>query len=469
MTTHGSPRLVVAGASGDSGKTLVSLALLLAASYRGLAVRAFKKGPDYIDAAWLAWASGHRARNLDTFLMGFDRAVSSFALHAVPNGLNLVEGNRGLYDGVDSRGTHSTAELAKAIAAPVLLVLNATKVTRTAAAWVLGCQRLDPEVRFAGVILNQVSTARHERTLREAILSACGIPVLGVVPRIARADLLPERHLGLVTPEEHPCPGKLRQELLRLTTAVDVERILAIAFAAPALVSQDSPIVDLPDGHGLTIGYLKDSAFTFYYSENLEALEFSGATLVPIPALSQSALPEALDALYIGGGFPETHAAKLSANRTFLESLRAAVQLGLPVYAECGGLMLLSRAILWQERRYPMAGVLPFEVEVCPGPQGHGYTELVVDRPNPFFSKGLILRGHEFHYSRVLLGGSVPQTACSVVRGTGCCEHRDGIVAGNVWASYTHLNALATPEWAAGMLNVARQFARGRPVNQLSH
>jgi cobyrinic acid a,c-diamide synthase len=469
VTITGSPRLVIAGTSGDSGKTLASLGLLLAASHNGLSVRAFKKGPDYIDAAWLAWASAHEAHNLDTFLMGFERAVSSFARHAVPDGLNIIEGNRGLYDGVDARGTHSTAELAKALQAPVLLVLNATKVTRTAAAWVLGCQKLDPQVRIAGVILNQVSTARHERTLRESIESACGIPVLSVLPRIARVNLLPSRHLGLVTPEEHPFLGELRGALLELASSLDFERILAVARDVPALASPAVSQASLPDGSGLTIGYLKDSAFTFYYADNLAALESSGARLVPISALSSPELPEGLDALYIGGGFPETNAPLLAANHGFLASLRAAVESGLPVYAECGGLMLLSRAILWQGRRDTMAGVLPFDVEVCPTPQGHGYTELLVDWPNPFFSEGLVLRGHEFHYSRVVPEGSMPQTACSVARGSGCYERRDGIVAGNVWASYTHLNALATPEWAAGVLSAARKFAQGRPVSQLSH
>ena len=194
------PRLVVAGLSGESGKTLVSLAVLLEAVRRNVAVRAFKKGPDYIDAAWLEWASRQPARNLDTYLMGFETAVRSFTRNAAPSGLNLIEGNRGLYDGLDARGTHSTAELAKALRAPVVLVINATKVTRTAAALVLGCQKLDPGVWIAGVIINQAAGVRHARIVREAIESACDLPVLGVVPRAAAGAFLPMRHLGLITP-----------------------------------------------------------------------------------------------------------------------------------------------------------------------------------------------------------------------------------------------------------------------------
>ena len=452
------PRLVVAGLSGESGKTLVSLALLLDAGARGMPVRAFKKGPDYIDAAWLRWASGGPARNLDTHLMGFERAVGSFTAHALADGFNLIEGNRGLYDGLDARGTHSTAELAKRLAAPVLLVINATKVTRTAAALVLGCQHLDPEVRIAGVVLNQVSGGRHERVIREAIESVCGIPVLGVIPRSAE-NLLPSRHLGLVTPAEHSRQDALGRSILELARRLEFDRLFEIAAQAPEIPSCGAGAsacrVRIQD---VTIGYLQDSAFTFYYPENLEALSEAGARLVPISPLDAGELPGSLDALYIGGGFPETHAEALASNHRFLSALRDAAGHGLPIYAECGGLMLLARAIEWQGRRHTMAGVLPFDVEVCAKPQGHGYVELLVDRENPFFPTGVHLKGHEFHYSRIVGEGGPPSTVCSVVRGCGCGIGRDAVVVDNVWASYTHLHAAATPEWSAGLLGAARRM-----------
>jgi cobyrinic acid a,c-diamide synthase len=337
------PRLVVAGLSGDAGKTLVSLGLIVIATARGLGVRTFKKGPDYIDAAWLSWASAHPSRNLDSFLMGFDRVASSFGQYAIRKGLNVVEGNRGLYDGSDAQGTHSTAELAKTLAAPVILVVNATKATRTVAACVLGCQSLDPAVQIAGVVLNQVGSNRHERVLREAIENVCGVPIVGVLPRVQADLLLPGRHLGLVTPEEHPRVNELRRNLLGLVAGrLDFERLLEIAGSSPELGIASPPADCLPDGRGLAVGYVKDSAFTFYYPENLEALERAGACLVPFSSLAASELPRGLDALYIGGGFPETHAAALSANGTLLEDLRTAAASGLPIYAECGGLMLLS-------------------------------------------------------------------------------------------------------------------------------
>lgn len=456
------PRVVIAGLSGDSGKTVVSLALLLAARQRGLPVKAFKKGPDYIDAAWLTWASGQPARNLDSFLMGFDRAAGSFQRHAAPEGLNLVEGNRGLYDGADAQGTHSTAELAKALQAPVILVLNATKLTRTAAALVLGCQKLDPEVRIAGVVLNQVAGIRHERVLREAVETVCGVRVLGVLPRASGDSPIPGRHLGLVTPQEHCEIEGLERNLVALTrNRLDFDALWSLARDTPFLQAP-TPEEPAPDGHGLIIGCVRDSAFTFYYPDNLEALTRAGAELVPVSALTDTALPPELDALYIGGGFPETHGPRLAANAPFLEALRAAARSGLPIYAECGGLMLLAQHIAWERERFRMAGVLPFGVEVCRQPQGHGYTVLEVDTPNPFFPIGLTLRGHEFHYSRILLEGSPPPTACAVRRGSGCYLRRDGVATGNVWASYTHLHALATPEWAQGLLGAARAFRHAR-------
>jgi cobyrinic acid a,c-diamide synthase len=463
--THSFPRVVLGALAGDSGKTLVSLALALMARKAGVPVRGFKKGPDYIDAGWLTWACGHRARNLDTFLMGFPGAVSSFVRNASRHGLNVIEGNRGLYDGFDPEGTHSTAELAKAIQAPVLLVVDATKATRTVAACVLGCRKLDESVRIGGVILNRVSKGRHEQVIRSAIEADCGVPVLGAIPRFSDSGLLPSRHLGLVTTDEHPDCGVLRDRILELlSNHLDLEGILSLARQAPALTEEPGIARRIPVGDRVTVGYFKDSAFTFYYPENLEALEAAGATLAPVSSLIARELPDSLDALYIGGGFPETHAAEISANVALLASLKEKAGAGLPIYAECGGLMLLSRSIQIDGRSHPMSGVLGFNVEMHAKPQGHGYVELAVDRPNPFFPVGLQLKGHEFHYSRIVGEGGPPNTACAVRRGSGCYERRDAAIAGNVWAAYTHLHALGTPEWASGVVAAARAYARDRKI-----
>jgi len=463
VSTSAVPRVVVAGLSGDAGKTLAALAIVTAARDRGMPVRGFKKGPDYIDAAWLSWASQAPARNLDTFLTGPEGAVRGFSRHAVrPAGagrvLNVIEGNRGLFDGTDAVGTHSTAALARLLRAPVVLVINLRKMTATAAALMRGCQAMDPALAVAGVILNQVAGRRHEAVAREAIERACRVPILGAIPRLDDPGLMPGRHLGLVPPAEHDARADVSGLLSRIAREyLDVDRILACAEGAPALddvpAADDGPDAPARALRPVSIGFVSDSAFSFYYPENLEALEARGATLVPISSLGGGALPSGLSALYIGGGFPETHAEALAANRPFLDSIRGAAALGLPIYAECGGLMLLARSVQWRGRRHAMAGVLPVDVDVLDSPQGHGYAVLRVDGPNPFFAVGEEIRGHEFHYSR--LTGPLPGTACAVVRGTGCGDGRDAIVANGVWASYVHLHAAGVPAWADGMMRAA--------------
>jgi cobyrinic acid a,c-diamide synthase len=461
------PRIVIAGLAGDSGKSIVSMALLRALRGAGTEVRAFKKGPDYIDAAWLSWASATPARNLDSWLMGFDGVVRSFATNATKAGFNLVEGNRGLFDGVDVAGTHSTAELAKAIQAPVLLVLNVTKMTRTAAAVVMGCQHLDPDLRIAGVILNHVNGKRHETIVREAIETSCGIPVVGVIPKL-RSDALPERHLGLVTPEDHPSIAELDSILDQVASKLDLTRIRQIAASVSALPVQSARRVCTPESGrgifgegaatGVRVAVIRDAAFSFYYEENIEALRQAGAELVFVSALKSRVLPEEIDAVYIGGGFPEVHAAELEDNASFRNSLAVAAERELPIYAECGGLMLLSRSIHWNGTRYRMANVLPIDIETGSAPQGHGYVEMIVDTVNPYYQVGSVLRGHEFHYSRIALQTEPPNSACLVRRGTGAYGRRDGLITKKIWASYTHVHASATPEWADGIINLARQY-----------
>ena len=443
------PRLVVAGLSGDSGKTLVSLGLCRALADRGRVVQAFKKGPDYIDAAWLTAATGRPCRNLDPFLMEEAAMGRAIAAGAGADFL-LVEGNRGLFDGADAAGSHSTATLAKLLGAPAVLVVNVTKMTRTAAAAVLGSIHLDPDLNLAGVILNRVGTTRQERVVREAIETATGVPVVGAIPRLRGEDPLPGRHLGLVTAVEHP---RRDEAIARAASAVaeyvDLEAIEDLAAQAPGV---ELEVSDVPPGRArVTIGYFSDPAFSFYYPENLEALEAAGARLVAVSPSDDSALPE-LDGLYIGGGFPEVHAARLADNRGFAQSVRSRVETGLPVYAECGGLMYLARELRVGDAVHPMAGILDLTIEQTSRPQGHGYETVVIDRENPFYPIGTELKGHEFHYSRIVSGGDLERSVAAVTRGSGTGNGRDGIVAGRVWASYLHVHASATPNWATGFL-----------------
>ena len=455
------PRLVIAGLSGDSGKTLVSLGLVRAFAEAGRQVAPAKKGPDYIDAAWLGLAAGRPGRNLDTYLMD-GAAIASVLRRSEPADMMIVEGNRGLHDGLDPRGSHSTAVLAETLAAPVILVIDVTKMTRTVAALVLGCRDLAPGLPLAGVILNRVGTARQEKVIREAVVSSTGVPVLGALPRLEGETPLPSRHLGLVTAAEH---GDRERAIERAGEAVrthlDLERLAAIAGGAGELVLPDP--VEVRRGPEVTIGVLRDRAFSFYYPENLESLAERGAILEEISPLDGEALP-ALDALYAGGGFPEVHAEELAANRPFRESVARAAAAGLPIYAECGGLMYLAQALVRRGESYPMAGVLPLTVEQMSRPQGHGYVRGRVELENPFFDEGQELLGHEFHYSRLTDAVDPASTAVSLVKGRGVGHARDAVVRGRVWASYLHLHALGTPTWADGLVAAAaasRQAAWG--------
>ncbi|MGA3115184.1 MAG: cobyrinate a,c-diamide synthase [Syntrophobacteraceae bacterium] len=455
-------RLIVAAMRGGAGKTLISVGLCAAwKRHLGLRVVAFKKGPDYIDAGWLSAASGGSCYNLDPFLMSPEQILRSFVMRSARADVSLIEGNRGLYDGVDANGSYSTAELAKLLRCPVVLILDATKVTRTAAAMVLGCQRLDTGVNIAGVILNQVAGKRHEKVLRESIEQWCGIPVLGVVPRQTR-NFFPERHLGLVPLDEaQNSPESVSVAAAKMSEYLDLEALWKLAAAAPALGCPMPSAAPEISRCSVKIGIIRDSAFQFYYPENFEALEERGASLVQISSLENTPLPE-VDALYIGGGFPETHLDRLAANEVFRDSVKSAVDAGLPVYAECGGLMFLCRGIRHREKLHPMVGVFPFEISLGTKPQGHGYTVMECVSPNPFFPEGTTIRGHEFHYSGIV-GRLDPGSFRFVFRlkkGHGIVAGWDGICYKNVLAGYSHLHAAGNELWADAMIAVAGSYKR---------
>lgn len=457
------PRLVIAALRGGSGKTTLALGLIQALRDLGLRVAPFKKGPDYIDPFWHREAAGAPCRNLDPFLMGRDQVLASFTHFAAGFDAAVVEGNRGLYDGMDAAGSQSTAELAKWLRAPVVLVLDCTMASRTVAAVALGCQQFDPELNLAGFILNPVATARQERLVRRAVEETTGLPVLGAVPRLELN--LPERHMGLVPPQEHPEVAEALHQAARSVAAhVDLEAVWKVMRSAPSLTRTGPPRGLLPSrppaGPPVRIGVVRDAAFGFYYQENLEALANFGAELVYCSALADERLP-AVDALYLGGGFPETHAARLEANASFRDSVRAAAEEGLPVYAECGGFMYLGQRLIVEGRAYAMAGVLPLDFELHPKPQGHGYSRCRVVADNPFLPRGLEFRAHEFHYSRPLWRGrGSPRFAYQVLRGKGIAGERGGLLWGRVLATYHHVHCLGLEPWAAGLVAAARGGAQ---------
>ncbi|MEJ2216801.1 MAG: cobyrinate a,c-diamide synthase [Gemmatimonadota bacterium] len=457
------PRVLVAGLSGGGGKTLVTVGLQAAWRRRGVRVAPFKKGPDYIDAAWSASAAGRPCRNLDLFLLPPDVLLRSFGAGVANADLAVIEGNRGLFDGADPRGSCSTAELAKLLATPVVLVVDCTKATRTVAASVLGCQHMDPDVALRGVILNRTAGTRHEAVVREAVRETTGLPVLGVLPRLSR-QILPERHLGLVPPAEHDDRLDAVREAGEVVERwIDLDAVLDIARGAPRL---DIPEADRAGPAGpesaARIGVFRDAAFQFYYPENLEALTRAGARLTGISPLRDPELPD-VDGLYIGGGFPETLAAGLADNEAFRTSVRQAAEAGLPIYAECGGAIFLGEALAFRGRTYPMAGVLPVRFAFHDRPQGHGYAVLETVAENPFFPLGAEVRGHEFHYTCMERGGAGTDAgdltfAFRVKRGQGFGGQRDGLCRRNVLAAYTHVHALAVEQWAPSLVQAAIRF-----------
>lgn len=549
-TEASSARICISALSGGGGKTLLSLGLARAFSRQGLAVQPFKKGPDYIDAAWLSLAAGRQASNLDPYFLPPARLRALFRHVMERSGarLALLEGNRGLFDGMDVRGSCATAELARTLDCPVLLSLDCTKMTRTAAALVAGVRNFEPGLPLAGVVLNQVASARHEGILREAITTYTDVPVLGAIPRL-RENPLPERHMGLASlcgDELSPQAQEILEKLADVVRDhVDMERVLAIADDLPALPEEpdfwdeaawagegavapsgagrsaachagtafaagageareavmaagtlsgralqttvpEKPQADSAAGMvagaclpraccpadspepAPRIGYVRDRALWFYYEENLEALRRAGAELVRLSLLDDAPWPE-LDGLYLGGGFPEDWARELAAS-PHLARLATLAGEGLPIYAECGGFMVLASALERDGQRWPMSGIFPVETRFCPKPQGLGYVRADVVLPNPYFPQGSVLRGHEFHYSLCHEPAAVSgrlEHALRLRKGTGMGRDaeghgRDGLVSGRVWAAYCHIFAPAVPGWAPRFVDLARCYRRER-------
>ena len=396
--------------------------------------------------------------------------MESFISTARQADVALIEGNRGLFDGMDAQGTYSTAELAKLLKAPVILVLDCTKSTRTIGAVVLGCQRLDPQVAIKGIILNQTAGPRHVSVLRGAVEEICGLPVFGTVARLPQS-LFPERHLGLVPPAEHDRQGSSLEQVAEVAEQyLDLDAIWDLAQGAPPLdlsgqgpIVEKSPIIKESSTPPLArIGVFRDAAFQFYYPENIEALARHGAELIEISPLRDAELPE-VDGLYVGGGFPETMAPTLAENKRFLGALRRSIEKGLPVYAECGGAVYLGEKLLVDQAEYPMVAALPAVFGFRKKPQGHGYTILETVAENPFFAVGDSLRGHEFHYTYMQSSTADDLSfAFRVRRGHGFDGQRDGLCRHNVLASYTHIHALGTKSWAPSLVRAAVRFRKSK-------
>jgi cobyrinic acid a,c-diamide synthase len=480
-------RLLISAAHKSSGKTTLSVGLCAALSATGQRVQPFKKGPDYIDPMWLTRAAGRPCLNLDAFLMDDAALAQCFDDGMRGADIAIVEGNKGLYDGLALDGSNSNAALAMRLELPVLLVIDARGMTRGIAPLILGYQAFDRNIRIGGVILNRVGGSRHEAKLRAVIEHYTDVPVLGAVAEDARLGVL-ERHLGLV-----PCAelGDAQQRIESIgaivAAQVDLQRVLTLAASAGASPAAAAQHVKVHSGpargtarHGggarasasraapVRIAIARDRAFGFYYPDDLAALQAAGAELVSIDTLRDTELP-AVDGLFIGGGFPETCMDELEANVTLRSALRQAIEDGLPTYAECGGLMYLSRSITWRGRRAAMVGAIPGDVVMQERPVGRGYVQLqeTAEMPwdHPFPAD---LRGHEFHHSSLENIDPGVQFAYRVQRGHGIDGTHDGVLVHNLLASYAHLRSAAGSQWAprfvAFVASRRAQARRARPV-----
>ena len=470
MTRAANPRrLLISATHKSSGKTTISVGLCAALRQRGLKVQAFKKGPDYIDPIWLTLASGRRCRNLDPYLSDNAEYRGTFRRHAAAADISIVEGNKGLYDGLALDGSNSNAAVAKVLGLPVVLVIDARGMTRGIAPLILGYQAFDRDVRIAGVILNNLGGSRHEAKLRMVIEHYTGVRVLGAVhcdPRLA----IVERHLGLLPSNEADGAEQRVNEIAAVIgRQVDLDGVLQLAADVPPLAVPGDTIADpWPPAEGdVRIGVAQDRAFGFYYADDLDALRAAGASLIRFDTLADAQLPN-VDALFIGGGFPELFAAELEANASLRARIRAAVEAGLPVYAECGGLMYLARTLTHKGQVFRMVGAIPGDVVMHARPVGRGYVNLqeTAAFPWPLAPAGeTIVRAHEFHYSS--LDNLPPDLRCAytVKRGHGIDGQRDGIVVNNVLASYAHLRSAGGNLWATRFVDFVRHAGYRRSRN----
>ncbi|MCF3595865.1 cobyrinate a,c-diamide synthase [Rhodobacteraceae bacterium LMO-12] len=447
--TH-APRFMISAAHKSSGKTVVSMGLSAAFRAGGVDISTFKKGPDYIDPMWLAAASGRACYNLDFNAMEPEEITRFFCERS--GGLSLVEANKGLYDGVEPDGSDANAALAKLLSLPVVLVIDTLGMSRGIAPLLLGYRAFDEEVNIAGVILNKVGGARHEAKLVRAVETYSGLPVLGSVWRNAGLEI-GERHLGLTPPSETDERDAIVARIGEIVGgSVDLERVRKLANGAPDFEGAPHVRPVEKPGEGLRIGYARDAAFGFYYPDDLEAFEAAGAVLVPIDMTREEELPD-IDGLFIGGGFPEMRAGELAANVSMRRSLKAALEAGLPCYAECGGLMYLCEGIDWGADSYEMVSFIPGRAKMHARPQGRGYVRYDCTAANPWGSAGREIRAHEFHYASL---DGLPEGltfARKITRGHGTDGARDAIVMGNTVAGFIHLRNTAQVPWVAAFLS----------------
>ncbi|AYK14320.1 MAG: Ni-sirohydrochlorin a,c-diamide synthase [Methanosarcina flavescens] len=483
------PRILISADRSSSGKTTISMGLMAALVSRGYKVQPFKVALDYIDPSYHTEITGRFCRNLDGYLMD-ENGILDVYTHACEAGdradIAIIEGVRGLYEGFESLSDlGSTAQIAKILKCPVILVINARSITRSSAALVNGYKNFDPDVEIAGVILNNIGSRRHAEKAREAIEYYTGVPIIGIVPRDPSMQIS-MRHLGLIpAPEgrkrfgDESFGARLHGIEEIINTGIDVDRFLEIAKSAKPLKSPENSAFTPVPNSGVSrpkIGVALDEAFNFYYRDNLDLLELAGAEIVYFSPVKDTSLPE-IDGLYIGGGYPELFAAELEANESMRQDIKRASAAGMPIYAECGGLMYLTEKIStgvpgegtyhdasMPESTYSMVGALP----------GHtimGQTRVVsynigtLSKDCILGRKGNSFKGHEFHHSEIVEIPEDAEFAITLSRGTGIKNYRDGLISGNTLGSYAHLHGVAYRDLADSLVEAARKFRESRALS----
>ena len=447
------PRVFISAGHKSSGKTTLTLGLCAALHARGHVVQSFKKGPDYIDPLWLGMAAQRPCYNLDFHMMQRDEIERQFARAATDARISLIEGNKGLYDGLDLDGSNSNAALAKLLGAPVVLVVDARGMTRGVAPLILGYQAFDRDIRIAGVILNNLGGSRHESKLRAVIEHYTDVEVIGAVQHDPGMQIA-ERHLGLVPAnEQEGARRRIARVGERVAAQVDLDRLLAIGDSAAAFAAPP-PATPPAASERLRVGIAHDQAFGFYYAEDLDSLRAANVELVDIDTLQGHALPE-IDGLIIGGGFPEMFMAELEGNATLRAQIRNVIEAGLPTYAECGGLMYLSRSLTWQGGTRQMVGVVPGDTVMHERPVGRGYARLQPTGDDRWQETDAI-SAHEFHYSSLENLPADSIYAYQVKRGHGIDGEHDGYQQYNLLAGYVHRRGSGSQGWIAPFLNQVR-------------
>lgn len=457
------PRLVIAGTHSGVGKTTLALGLMGSLNRRGFKVQPFKVGPDYIDPTYHTSVTGRPSRSLDTWLVPERRVLALFERAVQGVDIAIIEGVMGLYDGLggtDEAG--STAQMAKLLDAPVLLVVDAYGQARSAGATVAGFKTFDRGVEVAGVLLNRVAGENHAQLCREAIEAVVGIPVLGAIPA-EEGVTLPERHLGLIpTPELRTKIGTRLKEIVDLVeTHSDLDRIWELAEGAGVL-RRDSDLVfpEAEASKGFRVGVARDESFSFYYQDNLDLLAAYGCDLAFFSPLHDKALPENIDGLYLGGGFPQIYPEGLESNLSVRESIKRGAEEGMPIYAECGGLMYLTKEVTdLGGSGHRMVGLLDARTVMGRG-LTLNYTDLDVVLDNPLSRAGDTLRGHEFHHSKIEDIPRDAKFAYRMKRGRGVDGSRDGWLEYNTLASYTHLHLAYGPKLVEGFVEACRRYQR---------